>query len=53
MVAGTVLFVSILIYNFAIRFVPWVISKLALFFKYVCGKLVTLFKFARKECYKL
>jgi hypothetical protein len=30
MVAGTVLFVSILIYNFAIRFVPWVSSKLAL-----------------------
>lgn len=52
-VAGAVLFVSILIYNFAIRFVPWVISKLGVFLKYVCGKLVTLFKFARKECYKL
>ncbi len=52
-VAGAVLFVSILIYNFAIRFVPWVISKLGVFLKYVCGKLVTLFNFARKECYKL
>ena len=53
MVAGAVLFASILIYNFAIRFVPWVISWLAVFFKYSCKKLVVLFNFIRKECYKL
>ena len=53
MVAGAVLFASILIYNFAIRFVPWVISWLAVFFKYSCKKLVVLFNYVRKECYKL
>ncbi len=52
-VAGIALLLSILIYNFAIRFVPWVISYLAVFLKFVCGKLKTLFVFVRKECYKL
>jgi len=52
-VAGAVLLVSILIYNFAIRLIPWVISKLGVFFKYACKKLLALFKFIRKECYKL
>ncbi len=52
-VAGIALLLSILIYNFAIRFVPWVISYLAVFLKFVCGKLKTLFIFVRKECYKL
>ena len=53
MVAGAVLFVSVLLYNFAIRFLPWVISKLGIFFGFVCGKLKTLFLYVRRECYKL
>ena len=53
MVAGAVLFASILIYNLAIRFIPWVISWLAVFFKYSCKKLIVLFNYVRKECYKL
>lgn len=53
MVAGAVLFVSVLIYNFSIRFLPWVITRVGTLLKYVCGKLKTLFLYIRRECYKL
>ena len=53
MVAGLVLFVSVLLYNFAIRFLPWVISKLGTFLRYLCGKLKDLFLYVRRECYQL
>jgi len=53
MVAGAVLFVSILLYNIAIRFLPWLISLLGNFLGWICGKIKTLFFVVRRECYKL
>ena len=53
MVAGIVLFVSILLYNIAIRFLPWLISLLGNFLGWICGKIKTLFFVVRRECYKL
>lgn len=53
MVAGAVLFVSVLIYNFSIRFVPWLITLVGNFLGFVCRKLKSLFFVIRRECYKL
>ena len=53
MIAGAVLFVSILLYNIAIRFLPWLISLLGNFLGWICGKIKTLFYVVRRECYKL
>ncbi|MBQ4591376.1 MAG: hypothetical protein IJP32_03680 [Clostridia bacterium] len=53
MVAGIILFVSILLYNIAIRFLPWLISVLGNFLGWICGKIKTLFFVVRRECYKL
>lgn len=53
MVAGAVLFVSVLIYNLSIRFLPWVITLVGNLLGYVCGKLKDLYLYARRECYKL
>lgn len=53
MVAGAVLFVSVIIYNIAIRFLPWLITLLGNFLGFVCGKLKILFLNIRRECYKL
>ena len=53
MVAGLVLFLAVLLYNFAIRFLPWVISKLGSFLGYLCGKAKDLFLYVRRECYQL
>jgi hypothetical protein len=53
MIAGAVLFLSILVYNFAIRLLPWLISLLGIFMGFVFRKLKDLFHFVRRECYKL
>ena len=53
MVAGAVLFVSILLYNIAIRFLPWLIGRLGNLLGWICGKIKTLFYVVRRECYKL
>jgi len=53
MVAGGVLFVSVLIYNFSVRLIPWVIGQLGNFLGFVCRKLKVLFNYVRRECYKL
>lgn len=53
MVAGAVLFVSVLLYNIAIRLLPWIISLLGTFLGWTCGKLKNLFFVVRRECYKL
>lgn len=52
-IAGIMLFVSVLVYNIIIRFIPWLIKKVAKLLVYVCGKLKALFYYVRKECYKL
>ncbi len=53
MVAGIVLFFAVLLYNFAIRFLPWVISKLGVFLKFLCRKIKDLFLYIRRGCYQL
>ncbi|MBE6541885.1 MAG: hypothetical protein E7672_05500 [Ruminococcaceae bacterium] len=53
MVAGAVLFVGVLIYNFSVRLLPWLISLVGNLLGFVCSKLKTLFFFIRRECYKL
>ena len=53
MIAGTVLFASVLLYNAAVRFLPWVMRWLTVFFGFVFGKLRQLFYVVRRECYKL
>lgn len=53
MVAGIVLFFAVLLYNFAIRFLPWVMGKLGTFLGFLCGKVKDLFLYLRRECYQL
>lgn len=52
-IAGAMIFVSVLIYNIIIRFIPWLIKKVAKLLVFVCGKLKDLFYYVRRECYKL
>ncbi len=53
MVIGVVMLAGILIYNFAIRFLPWVIRKVWTLMIFTCGKIRDLFMYLRRECYKL
>lgn len=52
-VIGIVMFVSILIYNIAIHFLPWVMKKVGVLLKFTCGKIRDLFLNIRRECYRL
>ncbi len=52
-VAGCATLVSVLLYNFALRFLPWVVRKVGVLFSFTWRKLKELFRFVRKECYKL
>lgn len=52
-VIGVVMFVSILIYNIAIHFLPWVMRKVGVLLKFTCGKIRELFLNIRRECYRL
>ncbi len=53
MIGGGVLLVGIILYNLAIRFLPWVMKWLTVFFVFVFGRFRNLFYLARRECYKL
>jgi len=53
MIAGAVLFVSVLIYNISVRFFPWLIVQVGTLMGFVYGKLKDLFLLIRRECYKL
>ncbi len=53
MIAGAVLFTAVILYNAAVRFLPWVMRWLTVFFGFVFGKLRQLFYVVRRECYKL
>ncbi|MBQ7599605.1 MAG: hypothetical protein IJU57_02915 [Clostridia bacterium] len=53
LIIGIVFLVSILMYNVAVRFIPWVMKKVIVLFKFVCKQLRRLFMYLRKECYKL
>lgn len=52
-VAGIVMIAGILIYNLAIRLLPWVIRLLGKLFAICTGKLKNLIKSAKEACYKL
>ena len=53
LIIGIVFLVSILLYNIALRFIPWVMKKVVVLFRFVCRQLKRLFYYVRKECYKL
>lgn len=53
MIAGGVLLASVLLYNAAVRLLPWVMRWLTVFFGFVFRKLRHLFYVVRRECYKL
>lgn len=52
-IAGIVMFVGILVYNFAIRLVPKLIKLVYKLFLYVLGKLRELFNYLRRESARL
>ena len=53
MIGGGVLLAGIILYNLAIRFLPWVMKWVTVLFTYVFGQIRNLFYLARRECYKL
>ncbi len=53
MIVGISLFGGVVLYNLAIRFLPWVMSWLTVLFTFVFGRFRNLFYLARRECYKL
>lgn len=53
MIIGAALFAGVVLYNLAIRFLPWVMKWLTVFFVFVFHRLRNLFYLARRECYKL
>ena len=52
-VGGIVMLGGILVYNCAIRLVPWLIRLLGDLFRFCTGKLKDLFRMAKEACYKL
>ena len=52
-VAGAVMFIGILLYNFAVRLVPVLIKQVWRLFKYLLGRLRELFDYLRKESARL
>lgn len=53
MIVGGALLSGVILYNLAIRFLPWVMKWLTVFFVFVFHRLRNLFYLARRECYKL
>lgn len=53
MISGGALLAGVILYNLAIRFLPWVMKWLTVFFVFVFHRLRNLFYLARRECYKL
>lgn len=52
-VAGLAVFTAVLLYNAAVRFLPWVMRWLTVFFSFVMDRLKYCFCLIRRECYKL
>ena len=52
-IGGLVLFAGILIYNLAIRLIPFLITLLGKLFRFCAGKLRDLFSIAKEACYRL
>jgi len=53
MIAGIAVFTAILLYNAAVRFLPWIMRWLSVFFVFVFDRIKYGFYVARRECYKL
>lgn len=51
--AGCALFISVLLYNCAVRFLPWVMRKTAVLFKFACFKIKSLYLYIKRWCYKI
>ncbi|MHB1152915.1 MAG: hypothetical protein ACYCWE_13155 [Eubacteriales bacterium] len=51
-IGGTAMLLGILVYNTAIRFLPFVIKYLIVFFMFTISKIKDLFKFIKRECAK-
>ena len=52
-IAGLVMFGGILVYNIAVRFLPFLMRLIGRLFRYLFNKLKTLFNHLRRECAKL
>ncbi len=52
-IGGIVLFAGILIYNLAIRLIPFLMTLLGKLFRFCAGKLRDLFSIAKEACYRL
>jgi len=51
-IGGSAMLLGILVYNTAIRFLPFVIKYLIIFFMFTIRKIKDLFKFIKRECAK-
>jgi len=52
-IAGVTMICCILIYNGAVRFMPWLIKKTKKFFKFLCSKIKPLLKAYKRRCENL
>lgn len=52
-VGGAVIFIGILLYNCAVRLIPWLFHLICSLFRLWTGKLRTLFQKAKEACYRL
>ena len=52
-IIGISTLVAILLYNLALRLMPFLIKKIGVFFKFCTKKIIQLYHYLRKECYKL
>ena len=50
LVGGICLLAGVLLYNLAIRLIPFLLKYLGVFFRFVTNKIVKLFKFIKREC---
>ena len=53
MIGAAAMFAGILVYNFIVRLMPFVASKLWKFMKFVFRKFKVLYVFVKKECLQL
>jgi len=52
-ITGFIMFAGLLIYNFAIRLLPFLIKNIFRLYKHLAGKMKKLFNYIKGECYRL
>jgi Na+/melibiose symporter and related transporters len=52
-ITGFIMFAGLLIYNFAIRLLPFLIKHIFRLYKRIAGKMIDLFNYIKGECYRL